>query len=125
MAVTAHGTSTAVTVYSVPSAPVAAAPKERWPTNILPPAISGTLHAGQTLTATAGTWTTGASSFVYVWQRCDTTSQPSCRPVRADGRAPTYVLAPADLGSALTVCVIAYNAAGGGGACAAHSPEIS
>jgi len=125
VAVTAHGTSTAVTVYSLPSAPVAAAPRERWPTNILLPAISGTLHAGQTLIATAGTWTAGASSFVYIWQRCDTTSQPSCRPVGVDGRAPTYVLAPADLGSALTVCVIAYNAAGAGGACSARTAEIS
>lgn len=125
VAVTGRNAYGSATVTSAPTAVVAAAPKSLWPANTSVPTISGYLHGGQTLTATSGTWNGSPTSFTYIWQRCDTTSQPSCHPVGADGRAPTYVLAPADLGSALMVCVLAYNAAGGAGACSAHTGEVS
>ena len=44
--------------------------------DITPPAIAGTLLAGQTLTASPGTWTGGPTSFTYRWQRCKTGGEP-------------------------------------------------
>jgi len=81
------------------------------PVNTAPPAIAGTPSIGQTLTATAGTWTgTPAPSFAYQWQRCDAAGS-GCVDI-AGGTGTTYVVQPADAGATLRVRVSATNVAG-------------
>jgi hypothetical protein len=116
------GTATAV---SAPTATVVPAPRAQWPTNTSAPTISGELHVGQTMTATTGAWTATPTSFVIVWQRCDPSNQPSCLPTGTGGGSLTYVVGSADQGFKMRVCVIAYNAAGGGSACSGRSEEIT
>ena len=74
------------------------------PTNSAVPTISGTAMAGQTLTATTGTWTQNPTSFTYQWKR-------------AGGAIPgatasTYVPVTGDIGNTLTVSVVAKNSGG-------------
>ena len=53
---------------SRPSARAPAAPAA--PPTAAPPAFHGTPKAGETLTATPGTWATPPTSLTYAWQRC-------------------------------------------------------
>ena len=81
------------------------------PVNSAPPAIAGTPTIGQTLTATAGTWTgTPAPTFAYQWRRCDAAGSGCVDIAGATGT--TYVVQPADAGATLRVRVSATNAAG-------------
>ena len=60
------------------------------PVNTVLPGITGTTAAGQTLTATQGTWTgTAPITYAYQWQRCTgatcvniggATAPPTCSP---------------------------------------------
>jgi hypothetical protein len=68
------------------------------------PTISGTAQVGQTLTATTGTWTHNPTSFAYQWNRAGTAI--------AGATASTYVPVAADVGSMLTVSVVATNSGG-------------
>lgn len=43
------------------------------PTNTAPPTIGGSAVVGHTLTATTGTWSADAVSFLFQWQNCGTT----------------------------------------------------
>ncbi len=79
------------------------------PNNTVKPTISGTPKVGEELTAQNGTWTGGATSFTYQWQRC--TSSTTCSNV--DGAtARTYGVRSADVGDTLRVIVTAHNASG-------------
>jgi hypothetical protein len=79
------------------------------PVNTAKPAVSGSPVVGQELSASNGTWTGGATSFTYQWQRC--TSSTSCADV--DGAtARTYGVRSADVGDTLRVGVTAHNASG-------------
>jgi lysophospholipase L1-like esterase len=83
------------------------------PTNTALPAISGTAQEGQTLTASAGTWT-HSPTFGYQWRRCNS-SGASC--VDLSGETGTnYVLTDADIGSKMRVHVTATNNGGSAGA---------
>jgi len=53
------------------------------PSNTVLPSISGTVQSGQTLTASSGTWS-GASSYNYQWQRCDSNRRRLCQRRRRD-----------------------------------------
>jgi hypothetical protein len=68
------------------------------------PAIAGQALQGQTLTVSAGSWSTTPATTRYLWQRCN----PNGRVCSAiDGQArPTYVASGDDLGHALTVLVV-------------------
>jgi hypothetical protein len=93
------------------SAPTAVVPENVPPTNVSPPAISGTPQVGQTLTAQgAGTWTGNPSAFAFRWQRCDAAGGACVDVPGATGA--TYVLTSADAGSTIRVAVTARNAAG-------------
>ena len=74
------------------------------PTNISLPTILGTAQVGQSLTASGGTWNNAPTSFLYQWNRAGAAI--------AGAAAPTYAPVAADVGSTLTVSVIAANASG-------------
>ncbi len=80
------------------------------PANTTPPTVSGTAKAGETLTATSGTWADPAATFTYAWQRCSDTGT-SCSNI--DGAtAITYVPTSADVGNTDRVMVTATNGGG-------------
>jgi len=71
--------------------------------------VAGTPEVGEELAASNGTWSGGATSFEYQWQRC--TSSTSCANV--DGAtARTYGVRTADVGETLRVGVTAHNTSG-------------
>jgi len=105
VAVTATNAIGSGHAFSAPTVPVAGAP-----TNTALPTISGAAAAGQTLSASTGTWTGNPTSFAYQWQRCDP-SGASCADI-AGASTSTYTVAAGDAGSTLRVAVTATNSAG-------------
>jgi len=79
------------------------------PVNTRAPSVSGTLAAGQTLTADPGSWTASPTSYVYDWKRCTSNTVASCASTGAGGS--TYALSSADVGVFITVSVTASNGA--------------
>jgi hypothetical protein len=77
------------------------------PRNTELPTVSGTPAAGETLTATPGTWSGKPTSFAYQWQRCDAAGATCTDISGATGQA--YVIAEVDFGSTLRVAVTARN----------------
>jgi hypothetical protein len=100
------------------SAAVAAVPK-----NKTLPTISGTAEAGQTLTATHGTWTNSPTSFTYSWTRCDTSGNACAAIAGATGK--TYNVTNTDVGHTLRVAVAAHNSSGAGHATSAPTTIVS
>jgi Concanavalin A-like lectin/glucanases superfamily len=89
------------TVASAPSPPV----------NTAPPTISGAPQAGQTLSASTGTWTGAAPlTYTYQWQRCDANAL-NCVQISGATRT-TYPTTSADKGMTLRVAVTASNSVG-------------
>jgi glucosylceramidase len=80
------------------------------PASSVPPDIVGVPEAGQTLTASPGTWS-GAPAFSYMWQSC-TEGVPDECVTRQEGPAAAYVVVAADLGRRIRVQVTATNADG-------------
>jgi hypothetical protein len=74
------------------------------PTNSSVPVISGTTTQGQTLTTTTGTWTNTPTTYAYQWRRGGTAI--------SGATSSTYTLVSADVGTVITVAVIATNAGG-------------
>ncbi|MGD0452104.1 MAG: hypothetical protein ABSB69_00770 [Solirubrobacteraceae bacterium] len=89
------------------------APQPAWaePVSTAPPAISGALEVGQTLTASTGSWTDASStiaSYAYQWQRC---LQYTCTDI--DGATSSaYTLTQYDLDEQMDVVVTATDAEG-------------
>jgi Concanavalin A-like lectin/glucanases superfamily/Calcineurin-like phosphoesterase len=81
------------------------------PTNLVPPTISGTVQAGQMLSADPGSWSgTAPISYAYQWQRCDS-GVGDCADIEgATGQS--YLQVEADVGSTIRVQVTASNSAG-------------
>jgi hypothetical protein len=80
------------------------------PISIGPPTISGTAQAGETLSASAGSWSNVPTTFAFQWLRCDAAGS-GCAPI--DGAvAMDDTVAAADVGSTLEVSVVATNAVG-------------
>ena len=78
------------------------------PAPVAAPAVTGTARVGETLTASAGSWTgTAPISRAWQWQRCDERGA-GCVSV-AGARGATYTLAPADEGRTVRVAVLAGN----------------
>jgi hypothetical protein len=76
------------------------------PKNTARPTISGSNVVGSTLTANNGTWT-GAVTFSYQWQRCDSTGNNCVDVSGATGR--TYGVTADDVGHELRALVKASN----------------
>jgi hypothetical protein len=81
------------------------------PVNTAPPSIGGTAQQGATLTASAGTWSNGPTSFTYAWERC---ASGTCSPI-SGATAATYVATVSDVGDTLEVAVTAANLGGSSG----------
>src|SRR4051794_27386152 len=80
------------------------------PQNTSRPTISGTPAAGQTLTASPGSWSgTTPISYAYQWGRCK--SSGACRTIRG-ANGTSYKVTSDDIGHALRVRVTAQNSAG-------------
>ena len=77
------------------------------PASVDPPTILGVPQTGQTLTATAGTWTaTPAPTLAYQWQRCTDTTAQDCTPI-PKATTTTYTVVSADVGQTVRVVVAA------------------
>jgi hypothetical protein len=91
------------------------------PVNTGAPAISGSPHEAQTLTASVGTWAgTAPFAFSYQWQRCSVLGG-GCEEIPG-ATSSTYAVGALDVASELAVIVTATNAEG---AAAASSAETS
>jgi hypothetical protein len=100
-----------------------AAPAEP-PRNTDRPTISDTTpQVGQTLTASAGTWTgTQPIRFAYRWRRCNAGGQ-QCANI-PEATAQTYIVRASDLGNTLRVRVTATNSAGSASADSAATSRV-
>ena len=98
------------------------APQLSPPANSSPPTISGTAQAGQTLTASPGSWSESPSGYAYQWQRCDSTGA-SCSAI-AGATAQTFALSSADLNTTIRVAVIASNSAGSSAAASSSQTAL-
>lgn len=74
------------------------------PVNRALPAISGIIQVGQTLSASAGTWSNSPASYAYQWQNEGSAI--------SGATAATYTLTTGDIGGLITVAVTATNLAG-------------
>jgi hypothetical protein len=114
VAVTASNSGGSATATSAATAPIAAVspppPVQLAPANTAPPAIAGTATEGQTLTASAGTWTESPSSYAYQWQDCEASAVNCSNVSGANGS--TFRLAAGDVGHTVRVVVTASNASG-------------
>jgi hypothetical protein len=82
------------------------------PSNIGPPAVTGTAAVGKQLSTSKGTWVGSPTSYSYHWQRCtDPASTSSCTAI-PDATAATYKLGSGDANFFVRSEVIAENAAG-------------
>ncbi len=107
VSVTATNAGGSASESSTATALVAAAP----PTNTAAPTISGVAQDGQTLTASAGTWSgTPTITYAYQWKRCDSSGEACVNVSGATGTS--YALAPGDVAGELRVSVTATNAGG-------------
>jgi Ig domain of plant-specific actin-binding protein/Bacterial Ig-like domain len=81
------------------------------PSNMTPPAISGTLERGQQLSASSGTWNgTLPLTYTYQWQSCNSAGE-SCSSI-SGATSSKYELGAGDVGTTLRVAVTASNSAG-------------
>jgi outer membrane protein assembly factor BamB len=107
---------------SAPTAVVqpASAPRTN-PSNRLPPVISGTTLAGQTLTGSTGAWSgTPPTSFSYQWERCAS----SCS-VITGASSSSYTLTRSDVGAKIAVVVTATNSGGSAKATSARVGPVT
>ena len=95
------GSGIVIVRYSIPVAP----------TNSAIPTISGTKRVGETLTATAGTWSSSPTSYSYQWKRASTVGG-SYSDIGSASSANTYELTDDDIDKFIKVSVIATNAVG-------------
>jgi hypothetical protein len=88
------------------------------------PTISGSAQQGQTLTASAGTWSgTTPMSYSYQWQRCNS-SGASCAAI-VGASAASYSLGSGDVRSTMRVSVAATNSVGSATASSAPTGVVA
>jgi hypothetical protein len=85
------------------------------PSVVTPPAVTGDMIVGSTVTVDPGTWSDPAATFTYAWLRCHGNGRGSCTTIEGvDGK--NYVLTGDDVGFRIGVSVTAMNAGGSGSA---------
>ncbi len=101
--VTATDANGSLAATSSETQPIAAASS---PTIGEAPAISGTSQEGQTLTASTGTWSaSGAISYAYQWQSCET-GGAECSSITG-ATASSYTIAASEVGAMIRMLVTA------------------
>jgi hypothetical protein len=80
------------------------------PVNTAPPLLSGGPLEGQTLTTTAGSWTSAPAAYSYQWQLCGSAGTKCANIPGATGT--TLALSSSDVGSTLRSVVTASNLGG-------------
>jgi hypothetical protein len=118
-AVSAGGSATATSPHTLAVAPAGSAASAR-PAVVTAPSVTGTAQIGQTLSASVGAWTGSPTSFAYQWQRCDAAGA-GCAAIPAE-TASSYIVAPGDLGTTLSLVV---TATGVGGSQSATAPTTA
>ncbi len=93
------------------------------PVNTSPPTISGITQVGQSLSATAGTWSNSPNSYTYQWQSCDT-SGSSCSNISGATNS-NYLLTSAELGKTIKAAVTATNTIGSTSATSLQTAAIT
>lgn len=96
------------------------------PRNTVAPTVTGTAAVGQTLSASRGSWTGGATSFAFQWQRCEASGVSCIAIPGANGEQ--YVVSQADIGFRVRVQVSARGPSGTGTAVSSPTsvvPEIA
>lgn len=86
------------------------------PLNLTAPVITGTPIAGQTLTASTGTWSAAITAYSYAWEYASTGL-----PIPGSGINSTYLVTGADVGQQIIVVV---EATAGGNGFAASLPTV-
>jgi polysaccharide biosynthesis protein PslG len=122
VAVTAANTGGSATATSAATGAVAAATLSA-PTNTSLPQLSGTAQAGQTMTASSGSWSGSPTSYAYQWRRCDS-GGASCSAI-AGATASTYKAGSSDVGASLRAAVTATNSGGATTAVSGASQAVS
>jgi len=92
------------------------------PSNITPPAITGTVEQGQVLTAVEGTWTNAANRRSWQWLRCDSSGH-NCSPITGAEHL-TYTLTPEDVAHTVVVSEKAYNDVGASASAESAATEV-
>jgi hypothetical protein len=80
------------------------------PVNTAIPAVSGSAVEGETLSATAGSWTGSPTAYGYQWRRCNASGH-GCSNI-SGATTSHYALATSDVGHTMSVMVTATNAGG-------------
>ena len=93
------------------------------PADVELPTITGNPIEGETLSASAGTWTENPAGFAFQWQDCNSAGE-ACLDIAGAG-APTYALTDSDLGDTVRVAVTATNTAGSGEATSAQTEAVT
>ena len=94
------------------------------PSNTSLPAISGSTHAGQTLTASSGSWDgTTPITYVYSWERCNS-SGSGCAAI-GGATSQNYVVSTSSVGRTIRVEVTATNTDGTNQALSAATATIA
>lgn len=91
--------------------------------NTAPPVVTGTVQAGQQLTASPGTWTgTQTINYAYQWQGCDSNGS-NCTDI-IGATASTYTPTASDVGNTLDVVVTGSNTDGQSAATSAPTATV-
>jgi hypothetical protein len=93
------------------------------PTNVNPPAITGTPTVNSPSTANPGSWSGNPATYAYQWSRCDSSGANCARVAGATGS--TYTPGNGDIGSRLTVTVAAGSTVSGTSNLAWSTPVTS
>jgi Ig domain of plant-specific actin-binding protein len=123
--VRAHNTDGSNPATSMPTSVVPVVATVPAPKNTSAPTISGTPQVGQTLTASAGSWTYQSTpTYTYQWLRCDSNGN-SCSNDGGASSSNAYTVQSSDSGHRLRVTVTAHNAEGTASATSGSTDAVS